>query len=295
VVTRPSWLSPGLFVLAQAAPVACTTTPSEPASRAAAPPPASPRGASSLASNPAPSAAAEPRAPASGAAAPEGVPRFPHDVTSFTEGLVYDRGSLFESTGLYGESKLRKVDLASGKVLAQVRLTGAYFGEGLALLRGELFQLTYREGRCFVYDAGTLEKKRELRYDGEGWGLTTDGAQFVMSDGTPTLTFRDAVTFQAVRTVTVTGAAGPVANVNELEWVDGFVLANVWGTNDVIRIDPASGRVVQTIDLAYLPEPRRGATEDDVLNGIAYDPAAGRLFVTGKRWSNVFQIPRPWK
>jgi glutamine cyclotransferase len=231
---------------------------------------------------------------ASPAATTGGIPSYPHDVTSFTEGLLYDRGTLFESTGLYGESKLRKIDLASGHILAQVRLTSAYFGEGLALLRGELYQLTYNEGRCFVYDAETLQKKRDLRYEGEGWGLTTDGNYLIMSNGSPTLTFRDATTFAPVRQVTVTSAQGPVANVNELEWVDGFVLANVWGTNFIVRIDPGSGRVVQTVDLAYLPEPRRGATEDDVLNGIAYDAAGGRLLVTGKRWSRVFQIARPW-
>jgi len=195
---------------------------------------------------------------------------------------------------MYRESKLRKIDLVSGRVLAQIRLTDAYFGEGLALLRGELFQLTYKEGRCFVYDAATLEKKRELRYDGEGWGLTTDGTRFIMSDGSPVLTFRDATTFAPLKTVTVLGASGPIANINELEWVNGFLLANVWETNVIVRIDLESGRIVQTIDLAYLPEPRRGATEDDVLNGIAWDDAGGRLFVTGKRWSHVFQISKPW-
>ena len=223
-----------------------------------------------------------------------GIVSYPHDITAFTEGLVYDHGVLFESTGLYGESKLRKVDLASGRVIAQVRMTADSFGEGLALLRGELFQLTYTQGRCFVYDAETLQRKRELRYDGEGWGLTTDGTRFVMSDGSATLTFRDATTFAPVRKVTVMGGQGPVVNLNELEWVDGFVMANVWGTNALVRIDPDSGRVVQTVDLAYLPEPRRGATDDDVLNGIAYDAAGGRLFVTGKRWSRVFQIAKPW-
>lgn len=232
--------------------------------------------------------------PGSASPASGGIVSYPHDVTSFTEGLVYDHGVAFESTGLYGESKLRKVDLASGRVLAQIRLTDAYFGEGLALLRGELFQLTYREGRCFVYDAATLEKRREMTYEGEGWGLATDGTRFVMSDGSATLTFRDATTFAPVRRVTVTGASGPVANLNELEWVDGFVLANVWGTDLVVRVDPESGRVLQTIDLAYLPEPRRGATEDDVLNGIAYDVARGQLLFTGKRWSRIFQVARPW-
>jgi glutamine cyclotransferase len=284
-VVCSSWLSSSVLFLATAA---CTTAPSEPIASGA---PTSP-GASTASPRPIaiPSA---PSAPAS-SAAPAGPPSFPHDVSSFTEGLVYDHGTIFESTGLYGESKLRKIDLATGRVLAQVRLTDAYFGEGLALLHGELFQLTYKEGKCFVYDAATLQKKRELAYDGEGWGLTTDGTSFVMSDGSATLTFRDAKTFEPVRRITVIGKDGPVLNVNELEWVNGFIVANVWETNFIIRIDPASGRIVQAIDLSYLPEPRRGATDDDVLNGIAYDEAAGQLLVTGKRWSHLFQLVRPW-
>jgi len=274
-VTRSTWLVPAVVLSAHSG---CTTHPAEPVSSATTntPPPPS-----------------VPLAPPAPPKVPGVVAAFPHDTTSFTEGLVYDRGVLYESTGLYGESRLRKIDLASGRVLQQVRLTDAYFGEGLALLHGELFQLTYKEGRCFVYDAATLEKKRELSYEGEGWGLATDGTRFVMSDGSSTLTFRDAKTFEPVRRITVTGAGGPVTNVNELEWVRGAILANVWGTNTLVRIDPETGRVVQVIDLGYLPEPRRGATEDDVLNGIAYDDAGDRLFVTGKRWSHLFQVPRP--
>jgi glutamine cyclotransferase len=279
---RPSRSLPPIALLACAA---CTTPPSEPVSSAATAAP-SPVASAARATTTADHAPAAP--PVAGV-----LGSFPHDPTSFTEGLVYDHGALFESTGMYGESKLRKVDLTSGRVLAQIRLTDAFFGEGLALLGGELFQLTYKEGRCFVYDAATLEKKRELTYEGEGWGLTTNGSQLVMSDGSPTITFRDPKSLAVVRRITVTGALGPVANVNELEWVKGQILANVWGTNVIVRVDPESGRIVQTIDLAYLPEPRRGATEDDVLNGIAYDEAGDRLFVTGKRWSHVFQIPRP--
>ena len=241
-----------------------------------------------------PTAAARTPSPSAGPAAPIPLRSFPHDTTSFTEGIFYDHGVLFESTGLYGESKLRKVDLVTGRVLAQVRLTDSSFGEGLAMLHGELFQLTYKEGRCFVYDATTLAKKRELTYEGEGWGLTTDGSQFIMSDGSPTVTFRDPVTFAVVRRLEVIGPDGPLPEINELEWVRGFILANVWGTDQLVRIDPASGRVVQTVDLGYLPEPRRGVTPDDVLNGIAYDDAGARLLVTGKRWSHVFQVPLPW-
>jgi glutamine cyclotransferase len=262
---------------------------SEPVSLA----PQATRAASSVAATSTPSAtkpmpAAEP--------APSGrlIASFPHDTAAFTEGLLYAKGALFESTGMYGESRLRKVDLSTGHVLAEVRLTGAYFGEGLTLLHGELVQLTYREGRAFVYDADTLVRKRDLRYEGEGWGLTTDGTRLIMSDGSSALTFRDPMTFAVTGRLPVVGPHGPVDQLNELEWVDGFVLANVWGTDQIVRIDPTTGRVVQVVDLAYLPEPRRGATPDDVLNGIAYDEAGGRLFVTGKRWSHVFQIAKPW-
>jgi glutamine cyclotransferase len=278
-VIRPSR---PLLLLALLAHGACTTAPSEPVARATT-------GTAPSVGHVASTGAGLPASPT----VPGVLASFSHDPTSFTEGLVYDHDALFESTGLYGESKLRKVDLASGLVLAQIRLTDTYFGEGLALLHGELFQLTYKEGRCFVYDAATLEKKRELTYDGEGWGLTTDGTNLVMSDGSPTITFRDPTSMRVVRRITVIGAMGPVSNVNELEWVKGFILANVWETNVIIRVDPDSGRILQTVDLAYLPEPRRGATDDDVLNGIGYDEAGDRLFVTGKRWSRVFQIPRP--
>jgi glutamine cyclotransferase len=278
-VPRRSWPLPILALLTLSA---CTTAPSEPVARAStATAPSVARAASTVAPLPTPREV------------PGVLASFSHDPTSFTEGLLYDHNALFESTGLYGESKLRKVDLASGRVLAQIRLTDAYFGEGLALLHGDLFQLTYKEGRCFVYDAATLEKRREMTYDGEGWGLTTDGTNLVMSDGSPTITFRDPKTMAILRRISVIGASGPVSNVNELEWVKGFILANVWETNVIVRVDPESGRILQTVDLAYLPEPQRGATEDDVLNGIAYDAAGDRLFVTGKRWSRVFQIPRP--
>ena len=141
---------------------------------------------------------------------------------------------------------------------------------------------------------GSIDDAVRRYYEGEGWGLTTDGTSLIMSDGSPTITWRDPRTFSAEKTITVIGGGGPVPNINELEWVDGFLLANVWETNAIVRIDPANGRILQTIDLAFLPEPRRGATDDDVLNGIAWDAAGHRLFVTGKRWSHIFEIPKPW-
>jgi glutaminyl-peptide cyclotransferase len=286
-VSRSTRILPSAAVLAVAS---CTSSPAERVSTAQ---PSSAPASVPLATA---SVAAAPSAPRESSSLPPSssgvIATFPHDITSFTEGLVYDRGVFYESTGLYGESLLRKVDVASGRVLAEVKLARSYFGEGLALLDGELYQLTYREMRCFVYDAATLEKRRELHYEGEGWGLTTDGTQLVMSDGSATITFRDRKTLLPERRITVVGASGPILQINELEWIDGYILANVWGTNSILRIDPASGRVVAVKDFSYLPEPRRGTTEDDVMNGIAYDAEAGRLFVTGKRWSHIFQVPR---
>ena len=215
---------------------------------------------------------------------------FPHDTKAFTQGLLFADGVLFESTGLYGESSLRRVELATGKVLTRVDLAPEMFGEGLALLHGELFQLTWREGRCFVYDAATLAKKRELTYDSEGWGMTTDGAELVVSDGTALLRYVDPRTFKTTRTLTVVDGSHALDHLNELEWVRGEIFANVWGRNAIARIDPRSGAVTSWIDLSTLPEPRREVLPDDVLNGIAYDDKADRLFVTGKRWGHVFQI-----
>lgn len=215
---------------------------------------------------------------------------FPHDTKAFTQGLLFADGILFESTGLYGESTLRRVELATGKVLTKIDLAPEMFGEGLALLRGELFQLTWREGRCFVYDAATLAKKRELTYDTEGWGMTTDGEALIISDGTALLRFVDPRTFKTTRTLTVVDGHRALDHLNELEWVRGEIFANVWGVNAIARIDPRTGSVVGWIDLSNLPEPRREVAPDDVLNGIAYDRAGDRLFVTGKRWSQVFQI-----
>lgn len=264
--------------------VACTSAPAE---RTSAPPPTS-----AVVSVPPPSAPPPEPRPAPSSNPSPALAIFPHDTTSFTEGLVYDCGVFYESTGMYGESKLLKYDVSTGRVIAQVRLSPTYFGEGLALLGGELYQLTWREHVCFVYDAETLTKKRELTYEGEGWGLTTDGTLLVMSDGSPVITFRDPKTLAVTRRITVTGGKGPIENVNELEWIDGKILANVWGTDVILKVDPTSGRTLEVKDFASLPEPLRRANEDNVLNGIAYDRDAGRLFLTGKRWSHIFQVPK---
>jgi glutamine cyclotransferase len=253
-------------------------------------------GCSHVPEPPGPSSAARPatvEAAPSDAWVPTVVGQKPHDPRAFTQGLIFADGVFLESTGTYGESSLRRVDPATGRVLFSLPLAANVFGEGLARLHGELFQLTWREHRCFVYDERTLQPRREMRYEGEGWGLTTDGdALLVMSDGSAVLRFLAPATLQVVRTLAVHDAAGPVDRLNELEWVRGEILANVWGSNLVVRIDPRSGEVHGRLDLSVLPEPHHD-DPDAVLNGIAYDEGGDRLFVTGKRWGSVFEIGRP--
>jgi glutamine cyclotransferase len=228
---------------------------------------------------------------------PSGLPRFgytvvrtlPHDRDAFTQGLQFVNGTLYEGTGLNGRSSVRRVELETGKVLQQRDVTSQYFGEGVTIFKDELFQLTWQSGLTFVYDARTFEPKRQLRYIGEGWGLTTDGVSLIMSDGTDALRFLDPATFAERRRVRVTAAGSPVRQLNELEWVMGDVLANVWQTDEVARIDPATGKVKAWIDLRGLLTPREREAAD-VLNGIAYDAAGDRLFVTGKLWPKLFEI-----
>jgi glutaminyl-peptide cyclotransferase len=214
---------------------------------------------------------------------------YPHDPAAFTQGLVLDRGVLFESTGLYGRSSLRRVDLQTGVVIQQHDLAPEYFGEGITTMGDRIIQLTWRERTGFVYDRETLAPEREFSYETEGWGLTDDGTRLIMSDGTAWLHFLDASTFSPLSSVPVTWRGEPVDRLNELEFIEGHVFANVWLTNRIAVIDPGDGRVVAWIDLSGLlpPEDRPGA---DVLNGIAFDPGSGRLLVTGKLWPWLFEI-----
>jgi glutamine cyclotransferase len=218
------------------------------------------------------------------------VSTYPHDPAAFTQGLVYVDGTLYEGTGLNGESTLRRVDLETGEVLQQTALAADHFGEGIAVIDQRIFQLTWRTHTAFVYDRATFAAAGEFVYDTEGWGLTYDGEKLIMSDGTPTLFFRDPQTFGEVDRVTVRAQGVPVEDLNELEVVDDLVYANVWLTDRIAVVDPADGTVRAWLDLAGLlpAEDRTPAT--DVLNGIAYDAAAGRLFVTGKRWPKLFEI-----
>lgn len=216
---------------------------------------------------------------------------FPHDPTAFTQGLVYLDGVFYEGTGLRGQSTLRIVDPPTGQVLQQVALPEPYFGEGIAILGDRLYQLTWQEGTGFIYDRRTLALVGTWSYPGEGWGLTTDGHRLIMSDGTHQLRFLDPATLQEVGRLAVVDADGqPVVRLNELEYIEGEVWANVWQTDLIARIDPASGRVTGWVDLSGLLPPEERTQPVDVLNGIAYDAATGRLFVTGKWWPKLYQI-----
>lgn len=221
----------------------------------------------------------------------EVVKSYPHDTGAFTEGLLWYDGTLFESTGLKGQSDVRRVDLASGAVLKSAALPNQAFAEGLARVGDALVQITYKEGRAFVYDAATLQKTGDFRYFGEGWGLTYDGQSLIMSDGSSTLTFRDPATFQARRRVSVTVGGKPLGAINEMEFIDGKIWANIWLTDIIAIIDPATGEVTAHLDLSGLvPPDARSSDDNDVLNGIAYDPAGGRVFVTGKRWPRLYEL-----
>ena len=218
------------------------------------------------------------------------VARYPHDSAAFTEGLLWRDGALYESTGMEGRSEVRRVDLTTGQVTLRARLPATAFGEGLAAWGDELISLTWHGGVAHRWDIRTLRAKGTGRFVGEGWGLTSDGAQLIQSDGTATLRFLDPRTLRVRRTVAVTLRGRPVREVNELEWVDGALLANVWHTPYLLRIDPASGRATAVIDLRAVVAQVATTDPEAVANGIAWDPAKRRLFVTGKLWPALFEI-----
>jgi glutamine cyclotransferase len=215
---------------------------------------------------------------------------WPHDRAAFTEGLFFLKGVLVESTGLNGSSTLRKVDLETGRVVQEVSLPAEYFGEGTTELAGKIYQLTWQNRKGFVYDAGTLARVGEFSYEGEGWGLTTDGRSLILSDGTNRIRFLDPDGFRVTRTIDVFNRGQPLRMLNELEFVKGEILANVWQTSFVVRIDPATGRLLGLIDFSGLLSPQDYDEHTDVLNGIAYDAAEDRLFVTGKDWPKLFEV-----
>lgn len=239
------------------------------------------------------------------------VKAYPHDPKAFTQGLIFRDGFLYEGTGEEGESSLRKVEIATGKVLQKFELRNEIFGEGLTAIGDKLYQISWRNGLAWEYNLSDFKMLREINYSGEGWGLTTDGSQLIMSDGTHLLKFIDPQTFKTTRTVAVMQDSGkPLYLLNELEWVKGEIWANVWhseetatGTtqgrmpniarpNTIARIDPANGHVIGWIDLANIsPDDQDEDDErENTLNGIAYDEAGDRIFVTGKNWKKLYEI-----
>jgi glutaminyl-peptide cyclotransferase len=218
------------------------------------------------------------------------VREYPHDPTAFTQGLLYLDGKLYESTGLNRQSTVREVRLEDGKVLRSVSLEPQYFGEGLVNWGPDLLSLTWQDGLGFRWNRSDFRRKGEFRYPGEGWGLTQDGKNIIMSDGTSELRFLDPATMKERKRVAVTYRGQPVERLNELEWVKGEIFANIWMGRRIARIDPKSGKVKGWIDLSQLAIENANGDPDAVLNGIAYDPKRDRLFVTGKNWAKLFEI-----
>lgn len=212
----------------------------------------------------------------------------PHDPNAFLQGLVWYDGGFYEGTGLEGRSTLRRVEYPSGKVVKSISLTPDLFGEGVALVGDQLMQLTWKSKRGFVYDRESFRLLREFTYDTEGWGLTYDGTNLILSDGSNMLTFIDPQTFKPIRKLPVIMNGRPIDQLNELEYIEGEIWSNVWQTNYILRIDPATGQVKSYLEMKGLLQNPTG--HEDVLNGIAYDPQAKRIFVSGKLWPNIYEI-----
>jgi glutamine cyclotransferase len=215
---------------------------------------------------------------------------YPHDPAAYTQGLFWYEGELYESTGEYGRSTLRRVELETGEVVQKIDLPNDVFGEGSVLLGGKIYLLTWLEGKCLVYDPVTFEKTGEFPYKGEGWGLTTDGTKLYMSDGTANITVRNPATFAEESTIVVRNEDSILPYINELEWIDGRIWANVYTTMQVVIINPADGQVEGIIDFSGIESQRALTPTTDVMNGIAQDPATGKIYVTGKNWDKLFEI-----
>ena len=228
----------------------------------------------------------------------EGVPIYgyevvhvwPHDRNAFTQGLVFHDGKLLESTGEVGHSSLRRVELETGKVVQKIDVPVPYFAEGITLLKGKIYQLTWQDKLGFIYDASTFDKIGTFNYEGEGWGLANDGQSLILSDGSNRIRFIDPDNFQVRKTIAVFDGKMPVNEINELEYIQGEIYANIWHTDHIVRIDPQAGRIVGWIDLRGLLSSGEVQDEEAVLNGIASDETNGRLFVTGKLWPKLFEI-----
>ncbi|MDR3189074.1 MAG: glutaminyl-peptide cyclotransferase [Prevotellaceae bacterium] len=215
---------------------------------------------------------------------------YPHDERAYTQGLLLHRDVLYEGTGIYGQSAVRKLDLKSGSVLQQKALDGKFFGEGICILNGLLYQLTWREQTCLVYSCETLEQLATLRYSGEGWGLTTDGSYLIMSNGSNVISFLSPADFVVRKRLEVYTDRSAVGQLNELELINGEIWANVYGSDNIVRIDTASGAVTGVVNLQNLLPHNLRDNNTDVLNGIAYNEKTGQIFVTGKSWKRLFEV-----
>jgi glutamine cyclotransferase len=217
------------------------------------------------------------------------VTAYPHDIGAFTQGLAIQDGKLYESTGQYGRSSLRLVDMATGGVESLAPLSREYFAEGIAIIGNKIYQLTWQNGIGIIYDRGTFETIGTFRYDGEGWGLTFDGTHLILSDGSASIRFLDTENFEVIRSIEVHDEMGPVLRLNELEYVNGEIWANIWYRDIIVRIDPTSGEVLGTIDLSGLYS---SAVRDreEVANGIAYDEVSRKIYVTGKNWPQLYEV-----
>jgi glutaminyl-peptide cyclotransferase len=214
---------------------------------------------------------------------------YPHDRNAFTQGLLVRDGVFYESTGREGASSLRRVEIETGKVEKKVDVPAQYFAEGLSEFGGKLFQITWKNKVCFVYDRATFNKTGQFSYEGEGWGLTTDGTHLIMSDGTDRIRFINPADFKEVRSIQVTDGGAPLTQLNELEYINGEIYANVWQTNGIVIINPADGKVTGRIDMTGILSPA-DSVGVDVLNGIAWDKDKNRIFITGKYWPKVFEV-----
>ncbi len=218
---------------------------------------------------------------------------YPHDTGSYTQGLQWINDTMYEGTGLEGQSRLMKVDLRSGKADKSISLNPSFFGEGITLLNGKIYQLTWQSHKVFVYDAATFKKLKEFTWDHEGWGLTTNGKDLIVSTGSSYLYFVDPETFKEKNIVSVTDNNGPLGNINELEYVDGAIYANIYETDYIVKIDPSNGHVIGKINLSGLLQksgkPYNPQTTD-VLNGIAYDANKKSFYITGKKWPALFEV-----
>ncbi len=213
---------------------------------------------------------------------------YPHNQGYFTQGLEFSGNTLYEGTGQNGSSLLAQIDLNSGNSIKEVNLEAAYFGEGITVLGNTIYQITWQQQKCFVYNKETLEKINEINYSGEGWGLCNDGKNIIMTDGSERLYFRNPQTFEIINTLEVYDNVGPITNLNELEFIEGKIYANVWQQNYIVVIDPTSGKILKKIDCTDLILKAKGGGE--VLNGIAYQPSTKKLFLTGKNWSNIAEV-----